>query len=194
MTAAIFGLAGVIVGAAMQGGASWLMERRREDWAARKAGRLMARDFTRCRFILNAGRDGVAPCGMVAVEIKEALARWPEHADVLAGTIKQHEHWNEIVSAVESLQRLEQRGRAGPVDEEVSADDREFLGQMAERIWAAAFTASMIGVAGIRTTPARFITRAWRRVCPRDIDAEARRLVAYSYEADGEEPPTDALP
>jgi hypothetical protein len=36
MTAAIFGLIGVIVGAMMQGGAAWLMERRREDWAARK--------------------------------------------------------------------------------------------------------------------------------------------------------------
>lgn len=137
MTAAIFGLVGVIVGAVMQGGAAWFMERRRKDWAARKAGRLMARALTRCRFILKAGHDGAASWGMIAVEINEALARWPEHSDLLAGTIKRDEDWNGIVGAVESLQRIEQRGHAGPLDAEVSTDDREFLGYIGERVWGA---------------------------------------------------------
>jgi hypothetical protein len=191
MAAAIFGLVGVIVGAVMQGGAVWLMESRREDWAARKAGRLLARALTRCRFVLKAGHDGAASWGMIAVEINEALARWPEHSDLLAGTIKRDEDWNEIVGAVEALQRLEQRGHAGPVDAEVSADDREFLGYIGERVWGAAFTASMIGVAGVRATPARLLGRVWRQLRPQDAEAEARKLVRYSYEADGEEPPPD---
>jgi hypothetical protein len=189
MTAAIFGLIGVITGAVMQGGATWLMERRREDWAARKAGRLMARSFTRCRFILKAAHGGAASWGMVALEVKESLARWPELADALAGTIKRDEDWNEIVMAVESLQRVEQRAQAGPVDKEMTADEREFLGYLAERMWAAAFTSSLIGVAGVRTTPAGLLGRAWRRLRPRDIEAETRRVVRYAYEADGEEPP-----
>jgi hypothetical protein len=126
---------------------------------------------------------------MIALEIKESLARWPEHADILAGTIRDDEQWNEIVAAVESLQRLEQRGGAGPVDEEVSEEDREFLGYVAERSWAAAFTASLIGVAGVR--PPNPLKRIWRRLRPRNIDAEARAVVRYSYEAEGEEPPED---
>ncbi|MFZ2112975.1 MAG: hypothetical protein WAU77_04505 [Solirubrobacteraceae bacterium] len=191
MTAAIFGLVGVIVGAVMQGGAAWLMERRREDWAARKAGRLLARALTRCRFVLKAGHDGAAPWGMIAVEINEALARWPEHSDLLAGTIKRDEDWYEIVGAVEALQRLEQRGHAGPLDAEVSADDREFLGYIAERSWAAAFTASMIGVVGVRAKPTGLVGRAWRWLRPQDAEAEMRRLVRYAYEADDEEPPPD---
>lgn len=189
MTAAIFGLVGVIVGGVMQGGASWLMERRREDWAARKAGRLMARAFTRSRFILRAGQEGHAPWGMIALEIRESLARWPEHADVLAGTIRDDEQWNEIVAAVESLQRIEQRGVAGPTDDDVSEKDRELLGFVAERSWAAAFTARLIGMAGVR--PPNPLKRLWRSLRPRDIDAEARALVRYSYEAECKEPPED---
>jgi hypothetical protein len=189
VTAAIFGLIGVITGAVMQGGAAWLMERRREDWAARKAGRLMARNLSRCRFILKAAHDGAASWGMVASEISESLARWPELADALAGTIKRDEDWNEIVMAVESLQRLEQRGQAGPVDDEVTPDEREFLAYLVDQMWAAAFTASLIGVAGVRTTPARLVGRTWRRLRPRHTEADARRVLRYAYEAEGEDPP-----
>jgi hypothetical protein len=42
MSEAIFGLIGVIVGGVLQGGTAWWMDRRREDWAAHKAGRLFA--------------------------------------------------------------------------------------------------------------------------------------------------------
>lgn len=165
------------------------MERRREDWAVRKAGRLMGRAFTRSRFALKAAEAGAATWGMLAREIQESLVRWPELSDVLAGTLTAHDQWNEIVAAVESFQRLEQRGLAGPIDDEVSLDDREFLGQIAERMWAAAFTASLIGVAGVG--PPNPLKRMWRSLRPRDIDAEARDVVRYSYDADGEEPPDD---
>jgi hypothetical protein len=51
MTEAIFGLIGVIIGGVLQTGANWWMERRREDWAARKAGRLLTPAFGRSQFI-----------------------------------------------------------------------------------------------------------------------------------------------
>jgi hypothetical protein len=114
VTAAIFGLLGVIVGAAMQGTATWLMERRRENWAARKSGRLLARALTRCRFILEVAKEGPLSWGLVAEEIDGAMQRWPEHADVLAGTIVNDDDWFELGRAVDWRERIQQRGRAAP--------------------------------------------------------------------------------
>lgn len=89
MTEAIFGLIGIIIGGVLQTGANWWMERRREDWAARKAGRLLAPAFGRSQFILNAVTKVDLTWGAIALEVDQCLERWPEHADVLAGAIEQ---------------------------------------------------------------------------------------------------------
>jgi hypothetical protein len=193
MTAAIFGLIGVIVGGVLQGRAAWHMERHRQDWAARRAGRLLARAFGRCRFILGFAHKQGGTWGILGSEIREALAAWPEHASTLAGTIEVNEQWFDIVGAVEHLERIAQRAEAGPTDS-IDDDTREYLAGVAEIVWGAAFIASLIGVAGIkgrRRTP-----KAWhqlwskirRRDPEEDLEDRVRRVVAYSYEVDGDAP------
>lgn len=188
MTEAIFGLIGVVVGGVMQAGASWVMERRRENWAARKAGRLLARAFGRCRFILELASEQELAWGIVSREIRVALERWPEHADVLAGTLVSDDAWGELVRAVEALERIEQRGEASP-DESISEKDREVLGSITEEVWGAGFAASVIGVAGTHVSLKQRIRRIWRRIRRPNDEDEVRRLVAHSYEVEGKSPP-----
>jgi hypothetical protein len=189
MTEAIFGLVGVIVGAVSQGGWVWTMERRREEWAARKAGRLLARSLTRVRFILKAGSEDpdLVSWGVLEIEIESALERWPEHADALAGTLTDSNQWHEIVQAVEALERIHNRAKYG--GGEVTPKDAEAFGDIAELTWGAAFTCSLIGVAGIRRHPVsklRLRLRRWLRGF--DAEEEARKLRDYAYVADGMTP------
>lgn len=195
MTTAIFGLIGVVIGGVLQGRAAWQMERHRQHWEARKAGRLLARAFTRCRFIVEFAHKRGGTWGILGSEIKETLATWPEHASTLAGTIEIDEQWFEIVGAVEHLERIVQRAEAGP-SEAIDDDTREYLGGVAEIVWGAAFIASLIGIAGIKgrsNRPKAAWHQLWNKIRRRDPDADledqARRLVAYSYEVDGETPP-----
>jgi hypothetical protein len=192
MTAAIFGLVGVIVGAAMQALASWLMERRREEWAARKAGRLLTREFQRCRFILDFAREHESTWGVVAKEIHAALRSWPEHSAVLAGTIDRDDDWLAVSRAVDHLQRIEQLGLEAP-GALISDHDREFLTYVSDdALWEASFTASLIGVAGVRARPRALMRRAWNRIRRPRLEEQARSLVQYSYEVEGKTPPEDS--
>lgn len=193
MTAAIFGLLGVVVGALLQGGTAWWLERRRADWSARKAGRLVARDLARCRFIVQAGADGAVPWSAVGLELREGLARWEAVSDVLAGTMRSDDDWNTIAKAVAALQRIEQRGRFAPENEQITPDDREMLAWVAEVTWEANFVASLIGVTG--TTPRwRAKLMFWRRMSEAEREEVARKLVRYSYEAEDQPVPEDLEP
>lgn len=187
----LFTLGGVVVGGLLQGSTSWWMERRRDDWAARKAARLTARIFARCRFVLKAARDSEhMSWRAVALEIEESLARWPEYADVLAGTIGQDD-WNEIAQAISGLERLHMRGRNADPQDLIDPEDRKFLGYLYEMMWPAAFASSLIGVAGIRRRVRNPIKLLWRRIHPPDYEQQAREIVRYSYEVEGEEPPEE---
>ena len=125
-------------------------------------------------------------------EISEALSRWPEHSDILAGTISQDD-WNEISGAVGSLERIHQRARSAKPGEKIKQDDRDFLAGFEETMWSAAFTCSMIGTVGIRRR--RPLRRLWVRVRGRDkLLEEAEEVVRYSYAVQGIEPPDPDKP
>lgn len=188
MTEAIFGLLGVLIGGLLQTSTTWWMERRREDWDARKAGRLLAPRFGRCRFILDYAAAETCTWGVVGSEIDEALEHWPEQSRVLAGTIKQDD-WNVIVGAVESLHRIRDRARGGP-DDEIEASQREFLGSFSEDLWQAGLTASLIGTVGIRTRPKMILRRlTWVFRSGRKLEEEAEEVLRYSYASQGVDPP-----
>lgn len=140
MTEAIFGFAGVLVGAFSQGAWAWTMERRREEWAARKAGRLLARSLTRARWALRLPQEaGIGSWSVVVMEVDAALGRWPEHGDVLAGTLPSTEDWHTIVSAIEALDRIHTRAKYASNDT-IEQADAEHLAYIAEMTWDAAFT------------------------------------------------------
>jgi hypothetical protein len=194
MTEAIFGLLGVVIGGLIQGGANWSAERRREDWAARRAGRLLAPAFGRCQFILDAASNREVEWGFIADEVGASLDEWPEHAAVLAGTVTQDD-WNTVLRAVSACQRVRQRGeatRSAVVDEA----DRPFLGEVAEVMWQGAFTCSFIGTVGVRQHRLQMLRRrlAIRLRGKARLDQEAEDVVRYSYEVQGAEPPVEDRP
>lgn len=190
MTAAIFGLLGVIVGGLLQAATTWWLALLQNDRAARKAGRLLARDLARCRFIVQAGADGAVAWSAIGLELGEGLQQWRDLSDTLAGTVRDDKEWVTIAQAVSALQRLEQRGRWAPEGEELSNDERELLARIAEATWEANLAASLIGVAGARRRWGRKL-KFWGRLSEKELQEQARDLVRYSYEAEGKEPPDD---
>jgi hypothetical protein len=99
MTAAIFGLVGVVVGALLQGVISWGMERRREGWAVRKAGRLFSAELQRCQLALEQAVSWRPPMewSTLVAGIEAALVRWPEHADVLRAISTSNRGWRSSI-------------------------------------------------------------------------------------------------
>jgi hypothetical protein len=150
----------------------------------------VARDLARCRFIVQAGAEGAVSWSAVGLELREGLARWDALSDVLAGTIRDDADWTTIAQAVAALQRIEQRGRYAPEGEETTLEDRELLAWVAGVTWEGSFVASLIGVTG--TTP-RWQSKLmfWRRMSEAEREEAARRLVRYSYEAEGQPVPED---
>lgn len=167
------------------------MERRREDWAARKAGRLLARSLVRARFALRmATREG-ASWGAIALELDAVLETWPQYADTLAGTITNSDDWHEIVQSVEALERIHQPAKYGG-DRAIDQETAKFLSGIAEQVWAAAFTASLIGVVGVRRRPIRRQLLRLKRWRGFDEAEEARKLSDYAYALDEDSPPERA--
>jgi hypothetical protein len=189
MTEAIFGLIGVLVGGVLQGGTTWWIERRRESWAARRAGRLLTHDLKRLRFLMTYASEQPLPWGFLGHQIRNGLANWPEHAAVLAGTIHENDMWQDIVTAVDSLERTEQRSHASP-DDNIGPEDQARAAEVAEELWAAAMTASLIGVAGIQMGPRRLLRKATSRFRRHKLEEQTQRVLDYSYRVDGEEPPS----
>jgi hypothetical protein len=110
MTEAIFGLVGVIIGGLLQAATSWLVERRRQSWAVRKAARLLAVDLARCGSVLDYASKYPCPqqlaklsWGEVNDVVEATVARWRQTADVFAGTLPQQE-WDRLVASVRLLE------------------------------------------------------------------------------------------
>lgn len=81
MTQAIFGLVGVIVGALVTGGVSFVRDRRRESADLRAALRLVEDDF----HLLLMGLRAMAKAGVWHPRILTMeLTSWPEHRGILA--------------------------------------------------------------------------------------------------------------
>jgi hypothetical protein len=160
------------------------MERRREGWAARKAGRLLAHAFGRCHWHLLAAANVRTGWHHVGVEAERALKAWDRYSEVLAGTVSQDD-WNEIRGAVTHLEQLELRGLAdnddGEVSDELTDDDAEFLQQVAEDdLWNAAFAASFIGMVGVSSATKRLRMRIRNRLKSRKRrEREAGEALAY---------------
>jgi hypothetical protein len=191
VTEAIFGLLGVVVGGLLQLFAQWQSQRREEYWTARRAGRLLTLGLRRCRFVLRAAADGHAEWLIVGDEVKPLLDQWSGYADVLAGTVRSNDDWNEVAGAIEALERVHQRAEYNDGDD-MTDEDREFLGQLAERIWHAQFTTSLLGVTGQRR---RRMKGLWwqliKRIAPKRSQRELEHLAQYAYEADAAHAPKD---
>lgn len=181
MTEAIFGLIGVIVGAVAQGGWAWWMERRRENWAARRAGRLLARDLSRARWVLGAAArmEGAGWRG-VGLELEAVARNLPERADVLAGTIKRQDAWNEISSAMDLIERTHLRATEGSPTELTDSDRKSCLDQ-ADLLSGAAITAGEIGMVGIPGRARRLARRIWLFLRRTDEATEVGKLLSYGY-------------
>lgn len=156
------------------------MERRREDWAARKAGRLLAHAFGRCHWHLLAAAEIRTGWGHVGAEAGRALKAWERYSEVLAGTISQRD-WNEIRGAVTHLEQVELRGTVDNEDDEMSDDDADFLRAVAEDdLWNAAFAASLIGTFGVHSSRKRLMTRVRNRFKSRERrEREEAEFLAY---------------
>jgi hypothetical protein len=190
VTEGIFALVGVLVGGMIQTFAAWWMERRREDWAARRAGRLLARDLSRARFALTLPQRMETTWRTIADELQVALRRWPDLSEVLAGTIVRHEDWHQIVAAIEFLERTEERASGGGtvwVDE----NDAKTLLTFAETVvYEGALTASLIGVSGVTTTRLR-LRKLWHRIHPLStvhLQERAEDLAEQALRAEGLDP------
>lgn len=114
MAEAIFGLVGVALGAVLQGGWSWWMERRREGWAAKRSGRLFGPALFRCGAAASSAVADGATWDELGAVIDANLAPWPEHSEVFAGTLD-WDAWFDIYVAVRALERYtwEVPSRAG---------------------------------------------------------------------------------
>jgi hypothetical protein len=176
MAQAIFGLIGVIVGGLLQGGVSWLMERRRDDWALRKAGRLFGPELARCQLALEQAVTWEPPMNWetLLVGVNSTLSRWPEHADVFAGSVSQAQ-WVEILNVVSKVQALEYRAP----DERAAAirtDDHARLIALAGELFEAMLTCVLIGERGARRPRLRSMLRSMLR--PRATQSGADQIAS----------------
>ena len=100
MTAAIFGLIGVIVGGLLNAAAVAWQARRGEKATARLASRLVALELQEAFFLLTLNPDVAAePEGQEQL----SSAAWASHRDALARTLDD-EDWNAVAAAYEVIE------------------------------------------------------------------------------------------
>jgi hypothetical protein len=97
MTAAIFGLVGVIVGGVLNGVVATVQERRRERRAARPAARAVMQELSEIQAILFADAHREPEYRMGAVPAPRA---WPDHRMTLAAVVN-GETWTAVSGAYE---------------------------------------------------------------------------------------------
>jgi hypothetical protein len=158
VTAAIFGLLGVIVGGLLQGGWTWTMERRRESWAARKAARLFAPALHRCLLAVTHAKSRGWTWGDLVTTVEANVQPWPDHAAVFAGTLEWDE-WFEIYAAARALEQLTWNAPDDP-DQRIGPGDHEYLEKVASAVTTGAVVCGAVGVSGTGV-------RGWRRYARR---------------------------
>lgn len=187
MTAAIFGLIGVLVGGLLQGVIAWRMERRREGWAARKAGRLFAQQLIGCVTFIEEIGDHVSALTWddVTSTLESNLRRWPEYSEVFAGTLD-YKRWHQIAYAVRALEGVIAlaHDRAASDDPMTSAH-RQYIDESSYRdVLLGASVCHGVGWVGVQRQPIRrAFSRMWHRLRPPSEDDLMRE--AFGDEAYG---------
>ena len=110
MTAAIFGLAGVIVGGLISGGATYLMARRKEKVTARASARLLEEELAMAADVLGVlttysdeEAKALSPEGFPAPGLSAfPFDRWLERQELLAETLEA-EDWRAVSGAYRSI-------------------------------------------------------------------------------------------
>jgi hypothetical protein len=174
---AIYGLLGVVVGALLQGGWSWWMERRREGWAAKKSGRLFGPALMRCALVFDDPYDPPITWGEIVAVVDSNLDQWPEHAEVFAGTLH-HDEWMRIYVAVRELEHVTRRAREHTQpDEPVMEGYRRWLEGVAALVSDGAVACAIVGRSGVQRQRIRNAVRSvWYRVHPIDEDKLMREV------------------
>jgi hypothetical protein len=125
MTAAIFGLVGVVVGAVVTGAVSWLLERRREAAEARAAARLLKSEVTAaCEDIDSALHEGKWPIAYRPTWRQS----WSTYRRPLA-VVMQATAFDEVAVAYSRMDQLQGGFSAARAEDqrELSYADREFF-------------------------------------------------------------------
>jgi hypothetical protein len=101
MTAAIFGLAGVIVGAFVQGWVSFVLERRRENVATVSAARLLLVPLSGVLSELSFAVSAKKTWPLVSHASEELEQTWRDHRPLLASTLPVDD-WNKVMVACDA--------------------------------------------------------------------------------------------
>lgn len=111
MTAAIFGLVGVIVGGLINGAVSAWQERQREGRTARPAARAVMHELSEMQAILSADAHREPEFRVGAVPVPRA---WPDHRTTLAGVVD-GETWTAISGAYDMAEYVIDHDEEGTV-------------------------------------------------------------------------------
>ena len=133
MTAAIFGLAGVIIGAVVSGWLTLALERRREQQGRRAALYVMDVEILRARSYL----DGILEEGVWAAGTDISVRAWARYEDVLARQLRRDD-FHFVALAVTAAERaptfFAEQIAAGEIAITLSDADREALETILEAI------------------------------------------------------------
>lgn len=101
MTAAIFGLVGVVIGGLLTAGADWMVERRRERAATRAAARLVLLDLseTFAQLAVSSARK-IYAFGLAGGEL--TTEAWSQHREQLAVALTEAE-WSAVSGAYQRI-------------------------------------------------------------------------------------------
>lgn len=158
MTAAIFGLVGVVTGALLQGTWAWVMERRRESWAAKRAARLFVPRLTNLSRLLDYVQRNDVMWGTIAAAIEANLDEWPKHSEVFAGTLS-YEQWLNIEEAARAMSQVTWRAGEEGHETLVTDEDRKELALLHDVISPGVVTCILVGVRGVSRQPVRSALR-----------------------------------
>jgi hypothetical protein len=133
VTAAIFGLVGVITGAAVSGWVTLTLERRREDEARRAALHVLDVELLRAKMYV----EGVLEAGVWAAGTDTSIRSWDRYEDVLARRLRRDD-FHFVALAVTAAERapmfFAEQIAAGEIAITLSDTDRRALETILEAI------------------------------------------------------------
>jgi hypothetical protein len=107
VTAAIFGLVGVVLGGLLSGGVTYVMERRREQRETRAAARLLAEELRRAISFIHGVLRPVESDWQSRAFAELDLEVWKQNRALLASALAE-ETWTDVASAFEIVDSLKE--------------------------------------------------------------------------------------
>jgi hypothetical protein len=159
VTAALFGLFGVVVGALLQAVADFALARRQDTQIVRGAARMCGGELLRAMHRLQESVDSRA-WGRLAIEPIDTPL-WEQHQPLFAAMVASHERWFEIYSAHRKLGQVNEVAVTHRPDDTLSDGERRELKRLSVLAIRGAFGLLSIGMYGPRRWSVR---RAIQRV------------------------------